>query len=112
MKIDLTLPATDIQARDNLRYVIFCNKFHQISIVDLCHKAELHYKQFQRAICGESTYRSQSSVGQRLVDSLPWDVTEEMIQESLSLMDAIAEKLKQFDKLQEKEKLQGGELNG
>lgn len=109
MKIDITLPATDIRARDNLRYIIFSHKFHQISIVDLCHKANLHYKQFQRAICGESSYRSQSSVGQRLVDALPWDVTEEMVQESLQLMDAIAEKLKQFDKLQENEKLRGGE---
>ncbi|PFU22899.1 hypothetical protein [Bacillus cereus] len=97
MKIDLNLPATDIRARDNLRYIIFCNKFHQISIVDLCHKANLHFKQFQRAICGESSYRNQSYVGQRLVDALPWDVTEEMIQESLSLMDAIAEKLKELD---------------
>ncbi|KXI60002.1 hypothetical protein SIL04_10070 [Bacillus cereus group sp. BfR-BA-00331] len=112
MKIDLTLPETDIRARDHLRYVIFCHKFHNISIVDLCHKANLHYKQFQRAICGESSYRNQSYVGQRLVDALPWDVTEEKIQESLSLMDAIAEKLKEFDKLQENEKLQGGELNG
>ncbi|MDO6629023.1 hypothetical protein Q4580_03805 [Bacillus thuringiensis] len=38
--------------------------------------------------------------------------SEAMIQESLQLLDDIAEKLKKFDKLQEKEKLQGGELNG
>ncbi|EOQ06080.1 hypothetical protein IKC_01062 [Bacillus cereus VD184] len=97
MKINITLPATDIRARDHLRYVIFANKFHNISIVDLCHKANLHFKQFQRAICGESSYRNQSYVGQQLVDALPWDVTEEMVQESLQLMDAIAEKLKEFD---------------
>ncbi|KLA22671.1 hypothetical protein B4080_5541 [Bacillus cereus] len=40
---------------------------------------------------------------------MPWNVTEKMIQESLSLMDAIAEKLREFDKLQKTEKLQGGD---
>ncbi|WP_000686943.1 hypothetical protein [Bacillus wiedmannii] len=109
MKIDITLPETDLRARDQLRYVIFCHRFHDISIVSLCNKAGLHYQQFKRAIYGESSYRSQCSVGQRLVDSLPRDVTEEMIQESLQLLDAIAEKLKEFDKLQENERLQGGD---
>ncbi|PGZ58534.1 hypothetical protein COE58_22795 [Bacillus cereus] len=112
MKIDITLPATDIRARDHLRYIIFSHKFHNISIVDLCNKSGIHYQQFKRAIYGESSYRSQCSVGQRLVDSLPWITSETMIQESLQLLDDIAEKLKQFNKLQENEKLQGGELNG
>lgn len=109
MKLDITLPETDLRARNHLRYIIFCHKFHNISIVDLCNKSGLHYQQFKRAIKGESSYRSQTSVGQRLVDSLPWNVTEKMIQESLSLMDAIAEKLREFDKLQKTEKLQGGD---
>ncbi|KXY31203.1 MULTISPECIES: hypothetical protein [Bacillus] len=109
MKLDITLPETDLRARNHLRYIIFCHKFHNVSIVDLCNKSQLHYQQFKRAIKGESSYRSQTSVGQRLVASLPWDVTEEMIQESLQLLDDIAEKLKQFDKIQESEKLQGGD---
>lgn len=109
MKIDITLPETDLRARDHLRYIIFCHKFHNISIVSLCNKAGLHYQQFKRAICGESSYRSQCSVGSRLVAQLPWMTSETMIKESLQLLDDIAEKLKQFDKLQESEKLQGGD---
>ncbi|PEQ65681.1 hypothetical protein CN470_00925 [Bacillus cereus] len=112
MKIDITLAGADFRARDHLRYIIFCNKFHNISIVDLCNKAGLHYQQFKRAIKGESSYRSQCSVGSRLVAQLPWMTSEAMIQESLQLLDAIAEKLREFDKPQESEKLQGGELNG
>lgn len=104
MKIDITLPETDLRARDHLRYIIFCHKFHNISIVSLCNKAGLHYQQFKRAICGESSYRSQCSVGSRLVAQLPWMTSETMIKESLQLLDDIADKLKQF------EKLQGGEL--
>lgn len=109
MKLDITLPDADIRARDHLRYIIFCNKFHNISIVDLCNKSGLHYQQFKRAIKGESSYRSQCSVASRLVAQLPWITSETMIQESLQLLDDIAEKLKQFDKLQESEKLQGGD---
>ncbi|EJS12678.1 hypothetical protein IKS_03675 [Bacillus cereus VDM062] len=105
MKIDITLPDTDLRARDHLRYILFCNKFHGISIVKLCEDAGLHFQQWKRAILGTSSYRSQCSVAHRLIERLPFKVTEDIIQESLTLMDAIADKLKEL------ESMKGGDMN-
>ena len=91
MKIPLSLPQTDERIRKELRYLLFVQIFGDISMKGLCKQVGVQAKQLNRAYKGESSYRSQTSVALQLIAALPYQVTEELINEANTLLDAIEE---------------------
>ncbi|SCB67372.1 hypothetical protein [Bacillus mycoides] len=91
MKVDPKLPNVDERNRRYAKYLLAVHcSYNDISLRELCSKADIPVRQLYRMFAGETSYRSEFSICQSLIRELPWaPVSEETIDRTLKVFDLL-----------------------
>lgn len=90
MKIDLSLPNTDIRIKDRLRYLLLIHIAREdINLFEICRQNNIQVRSLHRAWRGEASYRTQCGIAHTLISSLPFQAKEDAIIQANYFLDLL-----------------------